>query len=270
MDVYAIWWWAWCRNRKWIKGPLQTFFDSFHNVRHFQQELCHWSQLSSWSREWKRLLISIIKAFILINWAFIIQIIIATETCPAVSIRCQIYLLYPISYPILYCLSIYCHEPSNIEGWYSILEENLRYWARYSKLASLCHLILGLISKGFILYRRKRPSISRLYPSLLPDIEVFYSISVAISNSSRAISSIYWCQAPLSISFVQYQMFHQSISSIYQCSVQYVMQTSGMMSCLPAERAGQAPELEVEAGGQPVDSSSSHKVMTRWKHLRNN
>jgi hypothetical protein len=32
------------------------------------------------------------------------------------------------------------------------------------------------------------------------------------------------------------------------------MQTSGMMLCLPAERAGQVPELEVEAGGQPVES----------------
>jgi hypothetical protein len=31
---------------------------------------------------------------------------------------------------------------------------------------------------------------------------------------------------------------------------------------LPAERACQVPELEVEAGGQPVDSSASHKVMT--------
>ena len=32
------------------------------------------------------------------------------------------------------------------------------------------------------------------------------------------------------------------------------MQTSGTMLCLPAERAGKVPELEVEAGGQPVES----------------
>ena len=46
-------------------------------------------------------------------------------------------------------------------------------------------------------------------------------------------------------------MFHQSISSIYRYRVRSVMQTSGTMSCLPAERAA---ELEVEAGGQPVES----------------
>ena len=41
--------------------------------------LRHQSQLSesSWSREWQRLLVSIIKTFILIHWAFIIQIIIS-------------------------------------------------------------------------------------------------------------------------------------------------------------------------------------------------
>jgi hypothetical protein len=32
------------------------------------------------------------------------------------------------------------------------------------------------------------------------------------------------------------------------------MQTSGMMLCLPAERASQVPELENEAGGQLVES----------------
>ncbi len=51
--------------------------------------------------------------------------------------------------------------------------------------------------------------------------------------------------------------------------VEYYL-TLDMMLCLPAERFGQVPELEFEAGGPPVDSSSSHKVMTRWKHMRNN
>ncbi len=65
------------------------------------------------------------------------------------------------------------------------------------------------------------------------------------------------------------------------------MQTSGTILCLPAERAGQVPELGVEAGGQPVEScgliieSQGHDrikahekqsiiVMARCKHLRNN
>jgi hypothetical protein len=42
-DADAIWWWAWCRNRKCIKGPLQTFFYAFQKGRHIRQELCHWS-----------------------------------------------------------------------------------------------------------------------------------------------------------------------------------------------------------------------------------
>jgi hypothetical protein len=43
-------------------------------------------------------------------------------------------------------------------------------------------------------------------------------------------------------------------TSIYRCRVRFVMQTSGTMLGLPAERASQVPELEVEAGGQRVES----------------
>jgi hypothetical protein len=58
------------------------------------------------------------------------------------------------------------------------------------------------------------------------------------------------------------------------CGVLFVMQTSGTLSCLPAERAGQVPELEVEAGGQHMDSSSSmietpdhDRIKAHEKHL---
>jgi hypothetical protein len=53
---------------------------------------------------------------------------------------------------------------------------------------------------------------------LPPDIEGFYSISVAISNISRSISSIYRCRVPISNCFYlisnvsSINLFHISIS----------------------------------------------------------
>jgi hypothetical protein len=60
-------------------------------------------------------------------------------------------------------------------------------------------------------------------------------------------------------------MFHQSISSIYRYRARSVMQTSGTMSCSPAERAA---ELEVEAGGQPVESESCGLIIESQGHDR--
>ncbi len=41
-DADAIWWWAWLRNRKYIKGPLQTFFYAFQKVRHIAWISSRW------------------------------------------------------------------------------------------------------------------------------------------------------------------------------------------------------------------------------------
>jgi hypothetical protein len=95
------------------------------------------------------------------------------------------------------------NEPSVSKDGIRYRRKDLRYWARYSKFACLCHLISGPISKVFLRYRRNdlRLRYRRFYTSLPPDIKGLYSISVAISNISRAISSIYQYWAPLSNHF---------------------------------------------------------------------
>ncbi len=80
------------------------------------------------------------------------------------------------------------------------------------------NLHAGQISKVFLQYRRNDLQYRRFYPSLPPEIEGLYSISVAISNTSRTISSIYRCRAPLSNQFdsistvSSINIFHISIS----------------------------------------------------------
>ncbi len=59
--------------------------------------------------------------------------------------------------------------------------------------------------------------IARFYPFLPPDIEGFYSISVAISNSSQAISCIYRCRAPLTTHF--YSISNVSSINIFHISM---------------------------------------------------
>ena len=141
-------------------------------------------------------------------------------------------IVYSISsYPILYPIKVPDIVP-DIEESYSISNKkpsiskvviryrrkNLRYRARYSKFACLCHLISDAISKVFLRYRRNDLRYRRFYPSLPPDIEGLYSISVAISNISRSISSIYRCRVPISNCFYSISnvssinLFHISIS----------------------------------------------------------
>ncbi len=157
----------------------------------------------------------------------------------------------------------------DIEEKPSILNKKPSISTRYSKFACLCHLISGPISKVFIRYRSKDLRYLRFYSSLPPDIEGLYSISVAISNISREISSIYRYWAPSSNHFhlilnvSSINIFHILIScTICDADIGLIwVRYCAYLLSVPAKFQNLKLRL-VSSLWSRVDSSSSHKVLT--------
>ncbi len=97
---------SWCRNRKCIKGSMQTVVNALQKVRHVRQDLCHWSQHSSQSREQKCSWLKKSRcSSSSIEWSSSRGLSEAWLTggytagsCPTISIRNQNNILYPTWY----------------------------------------------------------------------------------------------------------------------------------------------------------------------------
>ncbi len=144
----------------------------------------------------------------------------------------------------------------SLRNWMLVFDIEKKPWisAPIFKFDRLGYSISGPISKVGIRYRRKNLRYRRFQPSLPPDIKGFYLILVAILNTSWAISSIYRCRAP--------NHFY-SISNVSSINIFHIL-----MSCTICD-ADIGNNLKLKLVGR-LWTSSSHKVMTRWKHTRNN